>query len=255
MFSIITPTHQRSTELQRAVASVIAQSVTDWEMIIINDNPGDGATESIAKLHDDRITILENEENSGVNYSRNRGLATLSPQSDWVIFLDDDDTLTPNALSIITEMIALHSTPWLVTCRGINNETPATIAPYSSHTYSYLWDYLITRRFRGDATHCILTSLVNNPSKPIRFPTTIKQGEEWLFYSELGQKSYFYFENKVTTLTHGYETGGLNFRRRTTREQLRLIPIFLKEALFRTIYHSPLFWIYVIMRVIRAFIK
>ena len=253
-FTIITPTYKRPTKLVRAVASMVAQSVTDWKMIIVNDNPGDGATDAIAELGDSRIHILENDLNHGVNYSRNRGLDSISPLSDWVIFLDDDDTLATDALKQLTQLITATKVPWIVTARGTDSATPTTKG-VSKKMYSYIWDYLIWRKFKGDATHCIKTSLINTPTHPLRFPTLIKQAEEWLFYSELGTRTRFYYEPLVTTLTPGYDANGLNYRSRSLKEQLRLIPIILSEARGRGLYVSPAFWIYVKMRIIRAFVK
>ncbi len=254
-FSIITPTYKRPAELMYAVQSLIHQSVPDWEMIIVNDNPSDGATDVIIALADSRIHILENDTNRGVNYSRNRGLDSISKESDWVIFLDDDDTLAPNALARLSSIIDSNISPWIVTARGTTFDTPTTVAPQNKgYYYSYTWDYLITRRFKGDATHCIKSSLITN-TKNLRFPTQIKQGEEWIFYSHLGTQTSFYYENIVTTLSYGYAASGLNLRRRSTHEQLRLIPTFIKEAKSRNLYTSPLFWVYIMMRTVRAFIK
>lgn len=253
-FSIITPTYKRPAELMCAVQSVINQSVPDWEMVIVNDNPDDGATDAIAALGDSRIHILQNDVNRGVNYSRNRGLDSISPQSTWIIFLDDDDTLSPDALARLSTIITRNPSNWIVTARGPAIDTPKTEAPKNIHYYSYTWDYLIARRFKGDATHCIKSSLITN-TKNLRFPTQIKQGEEWIFYSHLGTQTSFYYENIVTTLSTGYAQNGLNLRRRSTHEQLRLIPTFFKEAKSRNLYTSPLFWVYIMMRTVRAFIK
>lgn len=253
-FSIITPTYKRPAELMRAVQSVKGQSLPDWEMIIVNDNPGDGAVAAVAALGDTRIHVLENTANQGVNFSRNRGLDTVSSQSNWVIFLDDDDTLAPNALADVSSIIKAGPSPWIVTARGTDSDTPTTTG-VGKKMYSYIWDYLILRRFKGDATHCISTDLINNSNHKLRFPTRIKQAEEWLFYSELGANTRFYYEPIVTTLTPGYGATGLNFRTRTLSEQLRLIPTIIREARGRGLYLSPAFWIYVKMRIIRAFVK
>lgn len=253
-FSIITPTYKRSEGLASAIASVRAQTLTDWEMIVVNDNPGDGATAVVTALGDARIRVFENETNAGVNFSRNRGLHEVASNSDWVIFLDDDDTLAPNTLAELTALIATTKSHWIVTARGTSATTPTTTGA-SKKMYSYIWDYLIWRRFKGDATHCIATSLVNNPAHPLRFPTRIKQAEEWLFYCELGTQTRFYYEPIVTTLTAGYEATGLNHRPRSFGEQLRLIPTIIREAHGRGLYLSPAFWMYVKMRIIRAFVK
>jgi glycosyltransferase involved in cell wall biosynthesis len=254
-FSIITPTFKRPDELLKAVTSVITQSATDWEMIVVNDNPDDGVLDNVTRIGDARIRVFQNEKNEGVNYSRNRGLDAVSADSDYVIFLDDDDTLAPEALSNLTALITATQSKWLVTARGTTTTTPTTSGISDKKQYSYIWDYLIWRGFKGDATHCIATALINNNAHPLRFPTRIKQAEEWLLYAELGTYTHFDYEPIVTTLTPGYAASGLNYRTRTLTKQLRLIPTIVIEAHGRRLYLSPAFWIYVKMRIIRAFIK
>ena len=77
-FSIITPTHKRSHLLTRAVSSLQAQTHTDWEMIIINDSPGDTSyNDFVSSINDSRIRYFVNSSNRGVNYSRNVALEKL----------------------------------------------------------------------------------------------------------------------------------------------------------------------------------
>jgi len=254
-FSIITPTYKRPEQLARAIASVQAQSIDKWELIVVNDNPGGGTRESVQGIGDSRIIFLENEKNEGVNFSRNRGLDAIAQGSDWVIFLDDDDYLVTDALAQISEIISRRDEKWIVTARGVSATTPTTIAPTSATNYSYIWDYLIRRRFRGDATHCISATYIRGQRAHIRFPSLIRQAEEWLFYSELGIYTPFYYEATVTTLMDGYHTTGLNLRRRSFREQMQTIPLIIKEGRLRHLSHSPVFWLYVTMRYIRATIK
>ncbi len=253
-YSIITPTYRRPDALLRAITSVLSQSHTDFEHIIINDNPGDGTKERVEALADDRIVFLEQASNSGVNAARNRGLSAIAPDSDRVIFLDDDDYLAPNALAALLHLIQTTKSPWLVTARGTAANTPTTHGT-AARQYRYLRDYLVSRRFRGDATHCIDTTYIHGPLATLRFPTTIRQAEEWLFYAGLGQYTTFNYVPIVTTLTEGYATDGLNHRYRSTRSQLVLIPTLVHEGQGQKLLHHPFFWWYILIRVVRAFIK
>jgi glycosyltransferase involved in cell wall biosynthesis len=239
----------------RAIESVRAQSHTDWEMIIVNDNPGDGTRETVLAQKDPRIIFIEQEKNSGANTTRNRGLDAVSADSDRVLFLDDDDYLAPAALATIHKLIIETSSPWLVTARGTAIHTPTTKAGATTHTYRYLRDYLVTRRFKGDATHAIATGYIRGTHARLRFPTTIRQGEEWLFYAELGRMTPFYYEPIVTTLTDGYAMTGLNYRRRGLWSQLQTIPYLVRDGHSRHLTSLPLFWCYMLLRIVRAFIK
>jgi hypothetical protein len=111
------------------------------------------------------------------------------------------------------------------------------------------------RRFQGDATHAIATPIINGTHARLRFPTTIRQGEEWLFYAALGRMTAFYYEPVVTTLTEGYTPTGLNNRRRNLTTQLKTIPDLVREGRARRLTSQPLFWWYILMRIARAFIK
>jgi glycosyltransferase involved in cell wall biosynthesis len=253
-FSIITPTYQRPDKLNRAIESVLQQEHKGWELIIINDNPGDGTKELISSRNDNRIIFAENTVNSGVNFSRNRGLDMVSPNSDYIIFLDDDDYFENNTLLNLSSELLKTPHSWLLTARGYSLSEPTTIS-LKDGIFSYAWDYLITKKISGDATHAIATRYITGQVAKIRFPSLIRQAEEWLFYFELSLLTNPYYINMVTTITDGYGRDGLNLRPRNTREQLKTLSSLLKEGFIRGLTKSFLFFVYLFIRLIRAFIK
>jgi glycosyltransferase involved in cell wall biosynthesis len=255
MFSIITPTYKRPTELARAVASVLGQSVSDWEMIIINDNPGDDATSGVTALGDPRIKVFQNEKNEGVNFCRNRGLDAISPLSARVIFLDDDDYLAPEALRTLEESLATQSVPWLVSPRGTTLTTPTAHFKRGAGKYNYATDCLLGRSLIGDVTHCIDTRFVNGNTAKIRFSSAVKQAEEWVFYLELSRYTCITAIQTVTTLTNGYSQDGLNFRQRVPKEERRNLKFLGKENLTRTSKYSLIFWLYLTARYIKTLVR
>lgn len=101
--SVIIPAYNAQEYLRECLDSVLAQSFSDFEAIVVND----GSTDDTLKIaeeyarKDPRIKIL-NEVNSGVSTARNIGIK--SAKGTWVIFLDSDDILTPDALSILYEV-------------------------------------------------------------------------------------------------------------------------------------------------------
>ncbi len=253
-FSIITPTYKRPEKLKRAVASVLSQTYPDWEMIIVNDSPEDSSYRdiSLAVKKDARIKYLVNVKNSGVNFSRNRALDVVSNDTNWIIFLDDDDYLTTDALETFKMSIGTHPENWwFITNHTQADGTSRTKAPTDNTSYSYAWDYLITKRIKGDATHCIRAKEIYS----IRFPTIIKQAEEWLFFFQLGMLMRPFYNNHDTKIGEAYTRTGLNCRRRTTTEQLSTLYLIIKEGWQRGFLISPYFIIYVSMRLLRALLK
>ncbi|MES2218855.1 MAG: glycosyltransferase family 2 protein [Pseudomonadota bacterium] len=114
LVSVIIPTHNREASLQRAVASVLAQTCQDFEIIIVNDASTDNTREYLAALvrDDKRIQVFTNVQSLGGSRSRNVGIAAAKGQ--WIAFLDDDDTWLPMKLS--AQLAALAANPKAVAC-------------------------------------------------------------------------------------------------------------------------------------------
>lgn len=252
MFSIITPTYQRKEKLLRAVTSLQSQSYQEWEMIVVNDSPDDTSYHGIQhEISDARVKYVINEENKGVNYSRNRALDTVDQSSEWIIFLDDDDYFAPDTLSTFVSLIQTHpEVKWFVTDRKEEPGNILTRFPKSDMFYSYAFDYLISKKCKGDATHCIKKELIRKS----RFSQKIKQGEEWFFFYQLGKRSPMFYHSHASTLTDGYTEGGLNFRKRNTKEQLETVTTLLKEAMYLH-FTDSLFYLYITLRCVRSIIK
>jgi glycosyltransferase involved in cell wall biosynthesis len=104
LVSIIIPTHiSRPPFLAEALASVIAQDWTNWEVIVVDDgSPDPGALAELVNV-DGRIRVVR-QDRGGVARARNRGLA--HARGDLVAFLDYDDVWYPRHLSTAVEALA-----------------------------------------------------------------------------------------------------------------------------------------------------
>ncbi len=96
LVSIIMPSYNTAEYIGEAIASVIAQTYTNWELIIIDDCSTDNTEEVIRSIDDPRIRLLKNPINSGAAVSRNYGLREAKGR--WVAFLDSDDQWVPEKL-------------------------------------------------------------------------------------------------------------------------------------------------------------
>ncbi len=96
-FSIITAVYNHEAYVRQAVESVLAQTCTDWELILINDGSTDGSPALIDELasRDARIKPIH-QANAGVAAARNRGIA--AARGDWITYLDSDDLWFAHAL-------------------------------------------------------------------------------------------------------------------------------------------------------------
>lgn len=97
LVSIIMPVYNAVNFIQIAIESVIAQSYSNWELIIINDGSTDSTIEITLSFLDKRIKYFE-QENKGVSAARNVGLEKM--KGEYFCFLDADDALPPNSLEV-----------------------------------------------------------------------------------------------------------------------------------------------------------
>ncbi|WP_296881465.1 glycosyltransferase family 2 protein [uncultured Methanobrevibacter sp.] len=86
--SVIMPVFNEERYIRKAIESVLSQSLTDFELIIVNDGSTDSTLDIINSFNDDRI-ILINQQNQGPGASRNNALKIAG--GDYVMFLDGDD--------------------------------------------------------------------------------------------------------------------------------------------------------------------
>jgi glycosyltransferase involved in cell wall biosynthesis len=103
-FSVVIPSYNRKVFLEKAVMSVLAQTFTDFELIIVDDGSTDGTEELISSIPDKRIVYIRHD-NRGVAYSRNRGIE--KARADIIAFLDSDDIWIENKLEKTREYINL----------------------------------------------------------------------------------------------------------------------------------------------------
>lgn len=94
--SIIMPSYNAERYIENAIKSVLAQTYSQWELIIVDDCSSDETVEVISKFKDNRIRLLQNEKNIGAALSRNRALREASGR--WIAFLDSDDIWHPEKL-------------------------------------------------------------------------------------------------------------------------------------------------------------
>lgn len=246
-FSIITPTHQRPKELERAINSILGQDYNNFEFIIVNDSPDFDYSEleNMEILKDRRIKYFKNEKNMGVNFSRNFALDNVSEDSDYIIFLDDDDWLNEKCLSEAVKIIKENpSYGWYVSNRAYSDNKPVTKNKTNRNTFNYIWDVLILKKFVGDATHIINFKKY----KDLRFSKSVKLTEEWFYFFQIKEKFYYYKFNSIyqdvhtnLNLTDIYNKNKKNRIKNTFK---------LYKELFKIRKFNPLIWlVYLPLRV------
>lgn len=103
LVSVVIPTYNHARYLGRALQSVIDQTYTNWEAIVIDNHSKDGTDEVMASFADPRITYLKIQNNGVIAASRNAGIR--EAKGEWIAFLDSDDWWTADKLKACYESI------------------------------------------------------------------------------------------------------------------------------------------------------
>ena len=101
--SIIIPAYNSEKYIEKCLNSILGQSMTDFEIVVVNDGSTDSTGEILQKYHrthPERITIIE-QENMGQAKSRNKGLEVVT--GEYVSFVDSDDHIHPDMLKELYE--------------------------------------------------------------------------------------------------------------------------------------------------------
>jgi glycosyltransferase involved in cell wall biosynthesis len=99
-FTIVIATYNRKKVLQKCVASILEQTHTEFELIVVDDGSNDGTDIVMGEYSDDRIKYIKLDKNYGTaTPARNRGIDEMSGNA--LIIWDSDDVLLPNALSTL----------------------------------------------------------------------------------------------------------------------------------------------------------
>lgn len=140
MITVITPTYKRHQYLKNAIDSVLAQTYTDLELIVVDDNPASSEeralTEKVMKgVTDSRVIYIQNDKNLGGAGSRNRAIEIA--KGEYIAFLDDDDIYLPDRLRVQYE--AMKEKDWEVCVMDGATFKYETGEPVSER-HQHLWD-------------------------------------------------------------------------------------------------------------------
>jgi len=205
--TVIMPNYN-SKYIAESIRSVLEQSYADIELIVVDDG-SETSLSSIAKTlakTDSRMTIIENKENMGPAYSKNRGLSAAT--GEFVTFVDSDDVIRPKRLEKM--LLALNSAErsiaytdlFFMDWRGLVLEESLVDAGRHLPPAGDAYSFLLTKDVWGLVT---FMSRISTIRKVGFFNESLKWGEDFDLVLRLAK------ENKVVFIPeplYGYRMHG-----------------------------------------------
>ncbi|MCF0197537.1 MAG: glycosyltransferase [Bacteroidaceae bacterium] len=102
LVSIVMPVYNTGPFLREAIESVLAQTRTDWELIVVDDGSTDDSAAIVSSYPDPRIRLIA-QQNAGQSVARNTAMQVA--KGDFVYCIDSDDVIVPNLLEVCLHAI------------------------------------------------------------------------------------------------------------------------------------------------------
>ena len=117
LVTVVVPTFNRRELVLQAVDSVLAQSWTELELVVVDDGSTDGTVEALEQVGDPRLRVSSSGWSGNISALRNRG-AQLS-RGDWIAFLDSDDLWERDKLQRQLGALRKTGASWSYTATGL----------------------------------------------------------------------------------------------------------------------------------------
>ena len=206
--SIIVPVYNAEKYLHRCVDSILAQTFTDWECILVDDGSSDGSgaiCDAYAK-QDKRIKVVH-KENGGVSAARNAALQRI--EGIWLAFLDSDDAIYPNALQAMIDGAEQNDLD-LIQCHFNREYEEGQVAAEATEVLTAP-QYAASENYLTCVTGTLFKmSIVRAHS--LRFDTKVRLGEDQIFLlnymqhcsraQRIGEVLYFYRDNEGSAVNN-----------------------------------------------------
>ena len=207
MFSVVVPLWNKRHTIEATIASALAQTWRDFELIVIDDGSTDGGMALLDRFDDSRIRRLT-QSNAGPGCARNAGLR--AARNDWIAFLDADDIWLPDHLAELARVRARYPDSGLIAASFARISEPrARLATASGQDRIEVIDYL---DLAGRSESLFTTSSAAIPRDTYRLLggfTDAPVGQDIEYWVRIALHRPIAVSSRVTTY-YVFGTGGIS---------------------------------------------
>ena len=209
LVSIVMPSYNTAQYIGDSIQSVLNQTYSEWELLIVDDCSMDNTDEVVSSFSDKRIKYIKNKENYGAAVSRNRALR--DAQGKWIAFLDSDDLWLPDKLEKQIDFMEKNGYHFSYTnyveiteegnLNGIKVAGPFKIS--KKGFYDYCWPGCLTVMYNSD-----LVGLVQIED--------IKKNNDYAMWLKICKKADCYLLDEVLAVYRRGRAGSVSTQRYKT---------------------------------------
>lgn len=203
--SVIIPLYNKGFIISETLQSVLAQTFTDFEVVVINDGSTDNGFEIVSQFLDERIKCFQ-QKNKGVAAARNLGIA--KAKGEFIAFLDADDYWYPNHLEELVKLINDFPNCGMY-CSRYQTMIAKNHIINNSFSYSFADDYrgIVSDFFQASLVNRIATSSSIIVPKNIilefnGFNIAISNGEDLELWIKIAIKNNVAINNVISAIYH-----------------------------------------------------
>ena len=212
LVSVVIPTYNHAHFLGRALQSVLDQTYTNWEALIIDNHSQDDTDGVVDGFSDPRIRLLKIHNNGVIAASRNMGIR--EAKGEWIAFLDSDDNWYPKKLEVVINEINENpdidvcSTDEILVDETTGNKQLLTYGPYSINFYQRL---LLTGNCLSTSAILVRQDFLLKHNLYFRENNGFVTAEDydlWLLLAQAGAKFKFIHSVQGEYLIHASNNSG-----------------------------------------------
>ena len=204
MISVVIPLYNKEKSISSTLRTVLNQTFSDYEIVIVNDGSTDGSVEEIEKVQDDRIRLVH-QPNAGVSAARNRGIE--EAKGDLIAFLDADDEWKPEYLATQYHLFQKYPECSVFACNYEFRDVSGKVTPTLIHKLPFVGeDGILSNYFEvASCSHppiCSISVMVKKQALLSigGFPIGIKSGEDLLTWARLACKYQISYSKSVQAI-------------------------------------------------------
>jgi glycosyltransferase involved in cell wall biosynthesis len=188
LVSVVIPAYNGAKTITETIQSILNQTLTDFELIVINDGSTDDTVDVVCQIDDPRITILS-FENGGLPETRNRGIRNSS--GEFITFIDADDLWTPDKVE--DQVNALRNNPDAGVAYSWTTFIDKSSQPlYAGEPFPHqgnVYPQLLIRNFIASGSNIMIRRSV--VAEIGEYDATLKSAEDWDYNLRLAARYPF----------------------------------------------------------------